>query len=177
MSQRLALFLAISLGWAALVGVGLFLADVPLDSVTGLVAMAVLYMPSPFVAALIAERGLVKDRFRLPRRGLRPVLVFLLAPALAVLAFVLLFLAAILVAGDLLGVPAVGSLATTSAEIMAGAAGLLGPAAVAAAGHPPPLVVLLLASTWGALVASSGTTASSGRTCSSGWRGDCGTHR
>ena len=153
MSQELKVFLAFSFGWAAFVGIGLFAAGVPLGSITGTVIMAVLYMPSPFVAAVIAERGLVKNRFRLPRGGVRAVLVFLLAPVVAVLAFVLLFLGAVLVGGNLLGLAAFGSLATTPAEIMAGAAGLLGQEAVDAAGPPPPVIVLVLASIAGAFLA------------------------
>lgn len=153
MSRKLKVFLAISWGWAALVGLGLFAAGISLGSIPGIVTMAVLYMPSPFVAAVIAERGIVKNRFRLPRGGVRPVLVFLLAPLVAVLAFVLLFLAAVLVGGNVMGVTAFGSLATTPAQIMAGAAGLVGQAAVDAAGPPPPFMVLVLASIWGAFLA------------------------
>lgn len=153
MSRKLKVFLAISWGWAAFVGLGLFVAGVSPGSIPGIVTMAVLYMPSPFVAAVIAERGIVKNRLRLPRGGARPVLVFLLAPVVAVLAFVLLFMVAVLVGGNLLGLTAFGSLATTPAQIMAGAAGLAGDAAVDAAGPPPPVIVLLLASICGALLA------------------------
>lgn len=153
MSRKLTTYLAISWGWAALVGLGMFAADISLGSIPGIAIMAVLYMPSPFVAALIAERGIAKNRFRLPRGRAMPVLVFLFAPLVAVLAFVLLFLAAVLIGGDLTGVPVFGNLATTPAQIMAGAAGLVGQAAVDAAGSPPPVIVLVLASIWGAFLA------------------------
>lgn len=153
MSRKLKVFLAVAWGWAALVGLVMFAADISLESIPGTVIMAVLYMPSPFVAAVIAERGLVKNRLRLPRGGTRAVLVFLLAPAVAVLAFVLLYMAVVFLGGDLLGLPAFGDLATTPTEIMAGAAGLLGQAAVDAAGPPPSLLVLLLAGIGGAFLA------------------------
>ncbi|SDR90839.1 CPBP family intramembrane glutamic endopeptidase [Agrococcus carbonis] len=143
-------FLLIAYGWAALVGLGLFLTRTPLDSIAGIAAMGLLVMPSPFVAALIAERGMRRDRLRLPRRG--GVLVFLVAPVAAVLAFVALFVAAHLTGGNLLGLPLLG-LATTDAEILAGAAALLGSDAVAGAGAPPPLPVLLAAAMLMAVVA------------------------
>lgn len=152
MSRKLTIFLAISIGWASLIGAGLFLTDTPLDSLAGVLALAVLYMPSPFVAAVIAEGGIRRDRFRLPR-GAAHTLGFLLIPIASVFAFVLLYLGAVFVGGDLLGIPGIGRLATTEAEIMAGAAGLLSQDAVEAAGSPPPMIVLVLASMWGAALA------------------------
>lgn len=104
------------------------------------------------MAAVIAERGLVRERSRLPRGGLRAALVSLLAPLVEVVAFVLLFTAAVLVGGEVLGIAARGGLATTPAEVMRGAATLLGQAAVDDAGPAPLVPVLLLASIWGALV-------------------------
>jgi membrane protease YdiL (CAAX protease family) len=153
MSRKLRLFLVISLGWAALVGAGLFVTGTSLDSLPGVIVMAVLYMPSPFVAALIAERGIRRDRFGFPQGGIRGVVAFLFAPVAAIFAFVLLYLVAVLIGGELLGVPLFGGLATTQAELVKGAAGLLGEAAVEAAGPPPPAIVLLLAGMWGAIVA------------------------
>ncbi|MFC0680646.1 CPBP family intramembrane glutamic endopeptidase [Lysobacter korlensis] len=153
MSRKVFTFLAISLGWACLVGAGLFVTGTSLDSLEGILVLAALYMPSPFVAAVIAERGIRRDRFRLPRGGARRVLAFLLAPAAGVFAFALLYLGAVFVGGDLLGLPGFGGLATTQAQVAAGAADLLGEKAVAAAGPPPPAFVLLLAGMWGALVA------------------------
>lgn len=153
MPKTLTVFIALTMAWSVLVGLGLFLADVSVGSLTGVVVLAVLYMPSPFVAAVVAERGLVKERFRLPRGGLRPVLGFLLAPAALVVAFVLLHLAAVLLGGNLLGIPALGAVAATGEEIVAAATGLLGEEVVAAAGPPPPLPVLLLSGVVGAVVA------------------------
>src|SRR3954452_21773566 len=66
-SRKLTVFLVIAMGWATLVGLGLFLADVRLGSGLGIVVTAVLYMPAPLVAALIAEGGIRRCRFRLPR--------------------------------------------------------------------------------------------------------------
>jgi uncharacterized protein len=152
-SRKAVTFLAISIGWASLVGAGLFLTGTSLDSLQGILVMAILYMPSPFLAAVIVERGIRRDRFRLPRGGARRVAGFLLAPAAGVFAFALLYLGAVFVGGDLLGIPGFGGLATTEAQIAAGAADLLGEAAVASAGPPPPAFVLLLAGMWGALVA------------------------
>jgi membrane protease YdiL (CAAX protease family) len=152
-SVTLKVFLVVALGWAVLAGTLLRASGVALDSLTGAVLIAVLYMPSPMVAALIAERGLRRDRFGLPRRAVRPVGAFVLLPAAAVVAFVLLHLGAVFVGGDLLGIASIGRLAVTEDQIMAGAAALLGQAAVDAAGPPPPAAVLLVLSLWGALVA------------------------
>jgi uncharacterized protein len=153
MSQKVLTFLAISMGWAALVGGGLSLTGTSLNTIQGVLVMAVLYMPSPFVAAVIVERGIRRDRFRLPVGGLRPVLRFLLTPIVAILAFVLLYLTVVFVAGELLRIPMFGGLATSQEELVSGAAALLGQAAVDAAGSPPPAIVLLLAGLWGAIVA------------------------
>jgi membrane protease YdiL (CAAX protease family) len=153
MSVPLKVFLAVALGWAVLAGTLLRASGVALDSLTGAVLIALLYMPSPMVAALIAERGLRRDRFRLPRRAVRSVAAYVLLPAFAVVAFVLLYLGAVFVGGDLLDIAAIGRLAVTDDQIMDGAARLLGQATVDAAGPPPPVAVLLALSLWGALVA------------------------
>ncbi|HEX8511323.1 MAG TPA: CPBP family intramembrane glutamic endopeptidase [Propionibacteriaceae bacterium] len=152
-SGKLAIFLIVALGWSTLVGLGLFLAGVELSSGVGIAVMAVLYMPAPMVAALIAEGGLVRSRFRLPRRAWRSVLAYLGIPVVVVVGFALVFLAAVFVCGDLLGLSYFGELASTSAEIARGAEALLGQAAVEAAGPPPPFPVLLVAGIWGAVVA------------------------
>ncbi len=169
--RALVTFLTIAFGWAAVVGAGLHLTRTPLDSIQGIVVMALLYMPSPFVAAVIAERGIRWDRFRLPRRGVRPVLGFLWAPVAAVLAFVGLYAGAQLLGGNLLGMPALGGLATTEAELMVGAARVLGQAAVDSAGTPPPLAVLLLVTLWGAVLAGWTINGVVGLGEEYGWRG------
>lgn len=151
--RRLGVFLAVAMGWAALVGLALFLTRTALDSVVGIAALALLYMPAPFVAAVVAERGLVRRRFRLPARSLRQIAVFLLAPPVAIVAFALAYLAIALIGGDLLGLPGVGHLALTSEEVARAARSVLGPQAVQAAGPPPPGPVLLIASIWGAVLA------------------------
>lgn len=153
MKSRLAVFLAISFTWATLVGAGLFVTDTELNSLPGILVMAILYMPSPIVAAVIAERGIRRDRLRLPRGGAASVVGFVLTPVAAVLAFALLYVGIALVAGDILKIPGFSGLAMTQAAIMDGAADLLGQAAVAAAGPPPPVIVLALASVWGAVLA------------------------
>jgi membrane protease YdiL (CAAX protease family) len=152
-SHTLKVYLAVAFWWAALAGVLLSVTGVRLGSVPGAVLIAVLYMPSPMVAALVAERGLRRSRFRLPRGGVRMVLWYFLLPTGAVVGFVLLFLVAVLLGGNGLGLDALGELALTPEQIRAGAAQLLGQEAVDAAGPPPPAVVLLLAGLWGALVA------------------------
>lgn len=153
MSHTLKVYLAVVLGWAALAGALLRITGIDLDSLAGAAVIAVLYMPSPMVAALVAERGLCRDRLRLPRRGVSSVAAYLLLPAGVLVAFVLLFLGAVLVGGDVLGLDAIGRLALTQGQIMDGAASLVGQDAVDAAGAPPPAAVLLLAGLWGALVA------------------------
>ncbi|MFC7723633.1 CPBP family intramembrane glutamic endopeptidase [Nocardioides sp. GCM10028917] len=171
MSHTLKVYLAIVLGWAALAGALLRITGIDLDSLMGAAVIALLYMPSPMVAALIAERGFRRDRLRLPRRGVRPVAVYLLLPAAAVVAFVLLFLGAVLVGSALLGVDATGQLALTQEQIMDGAASLVGQDAVDAAGEPPPAAVLLVAGMWGALVAGSTINGVFAMGEEYGWRG------
>jgi hypothetical protein len=78
---------------------------------------------------------------------------YVLLPAAAVVAFVLLYLGAVFVGGDLLDIAAIGRLALTEDQVMVGAARLFGQASVDAAGPPPPVAVLLALSLWGALVA------------------------
>lgn len=151
--RTLVAFLVIALGWAAVVGAGLHLTGTPLDSVTGIAVLALLYMPSPLVAALLAERGVRWSRVRLPGRRLRPILVFLLAPVVLVLGAVGLHLLAVLLGGNVLGLSGVGTLATSSAAILEGATRLLGAEAVAAAGPPPPLGLILLGGAWAAVLA------------------------
>lgn len=147
-------FLVLALGWSVLVGAALAVADVDLGSVVGAVVLAVVLMPSPFVAAVIAERGLRRDRLRLPRGGVLPVLVYLLAPAAVVVSALALVVVAVVVGGEVLGATSVlGRLATTGEAVADGAVQALGPAAVEAAGPPPPVLVLVLASVAGAVVA------------------------
>ena len=153
MSGTLKVFLAVALGWAALAGGLLAITRVDLASITGAALIALLYMPSPMVAALIAEGGLRRERFSLPRRGVRPPVPYLLLPAAAVVGFVLLFLGAVLLGGNVFGIDGAGRVALTQHQIMAGAAEVFGQATVDAAGPPPPAAVLLLAGLWGALVA------------------------
>lgn len=152
MTRKLQVYLAVALGWACVAGLLLRLTGVDLDSLAGAVTIAVLYMPSPMVAALIAERGLHRDRLRLPRRTLRQLTAYFLTPVVVVVAFVLLYLAAVLVTRGL-GIDSAGQLAVTQQLIVDGAAGLFGQDAVDAAGPPPPAAVLLLAGLGGALVA------------------------
>jgi membrane protease YdiL (CAAX protease family) len=152
-SHRLKTYLAVALGWAVAAGGLLSVLGVDLTSIAGTVLIAVLYMPSPLVAALIAERGLRLFRLGLPRRAVRPAGSYFLLPAGAVIGFVLLFLVAVLLGGNGLGIDVLGRLALTQDQIMAGAAELLGRRAVDAAGPPPPVALLLLAGLWGALVA------------------------
>jgi len=171
MSSKLKVFLAVALGWAAAAGLALHLTGVDLRSVLGVALITVLYMPSPFIAAVVAERGLVRRRFRLPRSGRREVARFLLLPPVIVVGFALVYLAAVLVGGDVLGIDAVGGLATSSQQLMDAAADLLGQAAVDAAGPPPPFVVLLLASIWGAVLAGWTINAAAAMGEEYGWRG------
>jgi membrane protease YdiL (CAAX protease family) len=151
-STKLTTFLCIAFSWAATAGLVLHLTGIDLASVPGIAFIALLYMPSPFVAAAIAERGLVANRFTLPRRG-AGVVRFVLLPPLVVVGFALSYLTAVFVGGDVLGIDAFGGLATTSQQLTDGAAQLLGQAVVDQAGPPPPLVVLLIASVWGAVLA------------------------
>jgi membrane protease YdiL (CAAX protease family) len=152
-SHKLKVYLTVAFAWAAAAGGLLSVTGIGLDSVAGRVLIAVLYMPSPMVAALIAERGLRRDRLGLPGGGVRSVLRYLFLPAVVVAGFVLLFLSAVFVGGNVFGVDGLGSLALSQEQLLAGAADLLGQEVVDAAGPPPPAAVLLLAGLWGALIA------------------------
>ena len=153
MSRKLSIFLAISLGWSCLVGTLLFAAGIDLSSIWGAVIIALLYMPSPFIAALIAERVLVKSRLKLPSKSPKEAAKFFLPPIIAILTFIILYYFAVYIFGNILQLPEFGKLATTAPELMKGAADLVGQDAVDKAGPPPPPILLLLASIWGAIVA------------------------
>ena len=171
MSTKFRLFLSIALGWAVVAGLALHLSGVDLASPPGIAVITMLYMPSPFFAALIAERGLVKGRLKLPRGGAMAIIRFLFIPVAVIVGFALAYLAAVYITGDVLGVSAVGGLATTSQQLMDGAANLLGQAAVDAAGPPPPLAVLLLASIGGAVLAGWTVNGLAAMGEEYGWRG------
>ncbi len=171
MSHELKVFLAVALGWAGLAGGLLAVTGTDFGSITGAVLIAVFYMPSPMVAALIAERGLRRGRLGLPGGGVGRVLRYFFLPVGVVVGFVLLFLGAVFLGGNVLGVDALGSLAFTREQLMAGAADLLGQEAVDAAGPPPPAAVLLLAGLWGALVAGWTINGVVGMGEEYGWRG------
>jgi membrane protease YdiL (CAAX protease family) len=149
--RTLVVFLGIAFGWTWLVGLALFVLRIPLSSPIAVPILAILYMPTPFVAALIAERGLRRSRFAFPRgRGL---IAFFLLPVLAILAFAVLHLALTGLAGNLLGLPGFGTLATTAADLEESLTALVGPAALATASAPPPPIVLALAGLAGSIVA------------------------
>lgn len=144
MSSRLRVFLCVAFGWSVVVGLLLHLVGADLNSVVGVAVIAVLYMPSPFFAALVAERGLVRGRFFVPAD--RRLIRFLLLPSAVVGGFAVLYLTAVHLGGDVLGIGAVGGLATTTEELRSAAAGLVGADAAAAAGPlPHPLVLLSVA--------------------------------
>lgn len=67
--------------------------------------MALLYMPSPFIAALIAERGLVKSRLVIPRMRDVQFVRFFLDPVALLLLCVGLFLLLVFIFGNVLHVP------------------------------------------------------------------------
>ncbi|MGQ7297091.1 CPBP family intramembrane glutamic endopeptidase [Quadrisphaera sp. KR29] len=146
-------FVVVVLSWSALVGALLAVAGVAPASLTGVLVLALLLMPSPLVAALVLERGVVRERLRLPRGGLRPVLVHLLAPAAVVVAALGLLAVVVLASAALGGPSSLGRPVTSGADLVAAAGQLLGEDAVAAAGPPPPLPVLLVVAVVGAVVA------------------------
>lgn len=147
-------FLVLVLGWSCLVGAGLAVADVDLTSLAGTLVLALVLMPSPFVAAVVAEGGLRRERLALPRRGARSVLVYVLAPGVVVVASLALLVGLVAIGSHLLGPgPPLGAVATSGEQLVASATAALGGAAVEAAGYPPPLPVLLVAAVAGAVVA------------------------
>ncbi|BDZ45000.1 CPBP family intramembrane glutamic endopeptidase [Naasia aerilata] len=113
--------------------------------------LALLYMPTPLVAALIAERGLRRSRFAIPRGRSR--IRFFTLPVVAILSFAVLHLALIGLGGGLLHLPGFGALATTPQDLEETLAALVGPEALATASAPPPPIVLGLAGLVGSIVA------------------------
>jgi membrane protease YdiL (CAAX protease family) len=90
---------------------------------------------------------------------------------LAILIFTSLYFLVIYLFGNVLQVPIVGQIATTSGELMKGAADLLGQKVVDEAGAPPPAVILLVASIWGAIVSGWTINALFAMGEEYGWRG------
>ena len=153
MSKKLKIFLAVSFGWTWIVGGSLYALHIPLNSVPGISMIALLYMTVPFVASLIAERGLVKERLRTPVRNSKAAVIFILSPIAAIISIIAVYFLLMFVFGNILHVPQFGAIATTSGELMKAAINLLGAEAVQKAGTPPPPAVLLIATLWGAIVA------------------------
>jgi membrane protease YdiL (CAAX protease family) len=171
MTKKSKIFLVIIFLWTWLIGAVMHFANIDLSSIQGIILIAVLYMPSPLVAALIAEKGLVKSRIKVPYLRSKQMVVFLLAPVLAIVLFTALYFAVIYLLGNVLQVPVFGHIATTSVEIMKGAADLVGQQAVNEAGTPPPPIVLIVASVWGAIVAGWTINALFAMGEEYGWRG------
>ena len=149
----------------------MYLARIDSSSVPGMMLVAALYMPSPFVAALIVEKGLIRNRLRFPKIRSRQMIVFLLAPVITIVAFVGLYFLAIYVFGNLLQVPGFGHIATTTDSIMANATAILGQQAVDEAGATPQPLILILVSLWGAVVAGWTINALFAMGEEYGWRG------
>jgi membrane protease YdiL (CAAX protease family) len=156
MTKKVKVFLLVSFGWTSFIGAVLYFTGITLSSTVGIAIIATLYMPTPLVAAVIAEKGFVRERFRFPsfsnKRDSQSLKFFLL-PILAIIGFVGLYFLSIFVLGNMIKLEAFGSLAMSSHELMQGAAHLFGQAAVDKAGTPPPPLVLILASIWAAIIA------------------------
>lgn len=148
------LFYGLAFGWVSLVAVGLFASGMG-DLGAGakqiaMLALAFLYMPAPLVAALVVER-VAGDRplirFTFQRFGRK--LLRLIGTALVVLAaWLALDIVLVWVLGNVLQVPGVGSLASTSQQIVANVRAAIGPGAVsasAAAQMPAPVVLIAIA--------------------------------
>lgn len=171
MTNKTLLFLAMAFGWTWLIGGIVYFADIDLGSIPGILFIALFYMPSPLVAALIAEGGVTKSRLKLPNIRSKQLVAFLLAPVLAILAFAGFYFLIIALFGNALQVPGLGRIATTSEELMKGAANLVGQQAVDEAGAPPPPIIFILATIWGAIVAGWTINALFAMGEEYGWRG------
>ena len=171
MSKKAIIFLALVFTWTSTIGAVIYFANIDLSSVLGIALIAVLYMPSPLIAALLVEKRLVKQRLKFPNLRSKSMAIFLLAPVLAILAFTGLYFLTVYLLGNVLQIPAFGHIATTADEIMRGAADLVGQQAVNEAGAPPPPIILILASIWGAIVAGWTINALFAMGEEYGWRG------
>jgi membrane protease YdiL (CAAX protease family) len=150
--NRVAEYYAIAFGFACLLGLGLWLAGANL--VSGAAApvfqwtLAFLYMPLPFVAALIVEkragRGyLLGVEKRTIRRNIGRVALISFATAVAI---DLANLGVTWLLGNVLGVPGVGKLVATQAEVLLAITQSMPAAATQAnlANTPPVLLLYVL---------------------------------
>jgi membrane protease YdiL (CAAX protease family) len=147
-------FYAMALGWVSLVALVLWAlgaSNLSLGAAqVAVYAVALLYMPAPMVAALIVERRLgrgylMSSVFGGFRRSLPRLVV---ACAAVIFGAFALMLAEVLLLGNVAGVPGVGRLVTSSADLMRNLAELLGPQAAGQMGGqqaPEPLLLLAIA--------------------------------
>lgn len=171
MSLRLQQYLLLSFGWTWLIGVLFYVFSISFSTPLGIALVALLYMPTPLVAALIVEKGWRRDRLRLPPRQVRRWVSFLLFPAVIIALFVVLYLALVYLGGNVLHLPGMGQLATTSEQLMQSAAVMLGQATVAQAGAPPSPFIVIAAALWGAILAGWTINGLFALTEEYGWRG------
>jgi uncharacterized protein len=150
--KLVALFYGMAFGWVCLVALGLVafgVRDLGGNQLATL-AVAFLYMPAPLVAALITERiagggYLIRYTFQGFGRKLLRLVAF---PVVVMAAWFLLDFALTWLLGNVLHVPGVGTLASTSREMAANIVALVGPKAMpaeAAAQTPAPALMVLIA--------------------------------
>ena len=148
------LFYGLAFGWVTLVALGLVVSGMG-DLGVGAkqiatLALAFLYMPAPLVSALVVGR-IAGDRplIRFTFQGFGHKLLRLLGTALLVIAcWLALDIALIWLLGNVLHVPGVGTLASTSAQVVANVRAAVGPSALpadAAAQMPAPAVLVAIA--------------------------------
>lgn len=149
-----ALFYGMALGWVSLIALALFALGFRNFGTgmqqLGALAVAFLYMPAPLVAALIVERiagdaHLIRFTFQGFGRKLLRLVGF---SAITMAIWFLVDVCLVWLCGNVLHVPGVGTIASTSHEIVANITALVGSKAMtpqAAAQTPAPLVMILLA--------------------------------
>lgn len=148
-------FYGIAFGWVAIVALALYVLGAgTLDAAASKVAqlaLAFLYMPAPLVAALIVERLAGEGyliRYTFQGFG-RKLLRLIVLPVVAMGAVVLLDIALTYVLGNVLNVWGVGTLASTSQQMVENLAVALGPAlelpADAASTMPSPALLVPIA--------------------------------
>lgn len=171
MSKKSRIFLTITFSWSILIGAVFYFSHLKLDSILGIGIIALLYMPSPFVAAVIAERGILKSRVLIPHvRGVQLVRFFL-DPVLLILLLVGLFLSLVFIFGNVLHVTIFGHLVLSTDELVQSLTALVGQDVSNNAGELPPPIVLLIGGMWSAILAGWTINALFAMGEEYGWRG------
>jgi membrane protease YdiL (CAAX protease family) len=100
-------------------------------------------MPTPTIAALVAERGIVKSRLHFPTKKDKKILIqFFLIPIIVVGSIVVIIFLGTVILGNLLHLYGVGEIITNMSDLKATVVDRYGSELAATAKYPPSIVIM-----------------------------------